>query len=86
MKNTNNFKKLANIYSELSKIVNQLQSDIEYTNIDIDDVGEKINELMENNGGIDDYNTTYYQERIEALQLINEARNEIINKLELLKF
>lgn len=86
MKNTNNFKKFANIYSELSKIANQLQSDIEYTNIDIHDINESINELMKNNTNVDKYDITYYQERIEELQLINEARNEILNKLESLKF
>lgn len=86
MKNTNNFQKLANIYSELSKIVNQLQSDIEYTNINIHDQNEHLNELMENNGGVDDYNTNYCRERIEELQSTNDARNEIINKLESLKF
>lgn len=86
MKNTNNFKKLANIYSELDKIVNQLQSDIKYDDMNIQDCNEKLNELMEDDPDINKYDINYYQERIEELQLINEARNEIINKLELLKF
>ena len=89
MKNTNNFQKLANIYSELSKIVNNIQSNIDFTNKEIERYNKEITEVMntcdadnENNK----YNIDWRKNSIEQLQAENEARNEILNKLESLKF
>lgn len=89
MKNTNNFQKLANIYSELSKIVNDIQSNIDYTNKQIESYNEKIAEMMNDcdaSNVNNQYNIDWRKSTIEQLQAENDARNEILNKLELLKF
>lgn len=89
MKNTNNFQKLANIYSELSKIVNNIQSNIDFTNKEIERYNKEITEVMNTCDADDEnnkYNIDWRKNSIEQLQAENEARNEILNKLESLKF